>query len=145
MTIQIICFFVFNNVGNKFNDDYIKIFYTGENIVPDFNKYDYARGFNYISFSNRYLIFPLWAYNKNYLDIYNPPIVVDDYINREFCSFIYSNHHTEHYRKKLFETISSYKRVDSGGQYMNNIGYYVDNKLDFISKYKFNIVCLLNI
>jgi hypothetical protein len=38
----------------------------------------------------------------------------------------------------LFE-LSKYKRVDSGGRAHNNIGYLVDNKLDFINNYKFTI------
>lgn len=37
-------------------DDCIKIFYTGENITPNFNLYDYALGFDYITFGSRYLV-----------------------------------------------------------------------------------------
>lgn len=39
--------------------DCIKILFIGEDIVPDFNLYDYALGFQDIRFDDRYLRFPL--------------------------------------------------------------------------------------
>lgn len=41
--------------------DCIKILLIGENIVPDFNCFDYAIGFDYLNFGDRYLRFPLYA------------------------------------------------------------------------------------
>ena len=38
----------------------VKIFHTGENMVPNFNCCDYALGFHYISFKDRYMRLPLW-------------------------------------------------------------------------------------
>jgi hypothetical protein len=38
----------------------------------------------------------------------------------------------------MFE-LSKYKKVDSGGRALNNIGYLVGNKLEFIKDYKFTI------
>ena len=40
--------------------DCVKIYFTGENIVPDFNLCDYALGFHYIDFGERYMRFPLF-------------------------------------------------------------------------------------
>ncbi|MCQ2562598.1 MAG: hypothetical protein MJ158_03230 [Alphaproteobacteria bacterium] len=32
----------------------VKIFTTGENVIPNFNYYDYASGFDFIDFGDRY-------------------------------------------------------------------------------------------
>ncbi len=42
-------------------------------------------------------------------------------------------------RNNFFLKISKYKKVDSGGLALNNIGYIVKNKLEFIKDYKFTI------
>ena len=42
-------------------------------------------------------------------------------------------------RNQLFEQLSRYKIVDSGGRYKNNLGHRVDDKLSFLSRYKFTI------
>ncbi len=36
----------------------VKILFTGENLVPDFNLCDYALGFHYLEFGDRYMRFP---------------------------------------------------------------------------------------
>ena len=38
----------------------IKIYYTPEYIVPDFNYFDYALGFDYIDFGDRYMRLPIY-------------------------------------------------------------------------------------
>lgn len=35
--------------------------------------------------------------------------------------------------------LSKYKKVDSGGIFLNNIGFRVSNKFEFLSNYKFSI------
>jgi hypothetical protein len=42
-------------------------------------------------------------------------------------------------RINFFNKLSKYKKVDSGGRFLNNIGMPVKNKLDFIKDYKFVI------
>lgn len=59
-----------------------------------------------------------------------------DLDKKKFCNFIYSN---AQFRKVFFEKLSKYKKVDSGGSVLNNLGYKVQNKLDFIKDYKFTI------
>ena len=39
----------------------------------------------------------------------------------------------------LFNEISKYKQVASGGKYLNNVGGSVKDKKEFLQKYKFNI------
>lgn len=121
----------------------IKIFFTGENITPNFSLYDYCIGFDYLTFSDRYIRFPLYKINENYnklfqLDLNN---LSDDYLlNRKFCSFIVSNaKYSDPIRIKFFEELSKYKKVDSGGKILNNINKTINNKIEFLSNYKFNI------
>lgn len=45
-----------------------KILFTGENYVPDFHPYDYAMGFHYIDFGDRYLRFPLYVFYQWYYE-----------------------------------------------------------------------------
>ena len=124
--------------------DCVKIEFLGENLIPDFNVCDYAVGFDYISFADRYLRYPLYNRYKSQDD---KVTMSDDeagaVFNRPgFCSFIYSNSmHSHPMRKQLLDAISKVGKVDSGGKYLNNLGYCVDNKLDWLINYKFSIAC----
>lgn len=120
----------------------IKIYYTGENLVPDFNIFDYGISFHYLDFGDRHLRFPLWLlYAWDQLDAMERKEVNQTYpIAKKFCNFVYSNAGwTDPIRTTFFHALSRYKKVDSGGGYLNNIGYRVPNKLDFIKDYKFTI------
>jgi len=65
---------------------------------------------------------------------------MDDLRKKEgFCSFVYSNYLADENRKIFFEKLSKYKKISSGGKYLNNLGYNTDNKLEFESKHKFSI------
>lgn len=129
--------------------DCIKIFYTGENLVPDFNLCDYALGFQYIDFGDRYLRFPLHVYYQwFYTDYFNcrPDSINiirnkgDELHKRKFCNFIYSNNvSSDPMRDLFFYELNKYKKVDSGGKHLNNIGKPVADKMGFIKDYKFTI------
>lgn len=130
----------------------VRIFYTAENLVPDFNICDYAIGFHYIDFGDRYIRYPLYLVD-GFIAYEN-----DDYTNdlyraihkherakeamkhkTDFCSFVYSNSKALRNRQIIFEKLSEYKRVNSGGKYLNNIDRPVNNKLEFQLKHKFAI------
>lgn len=127
----------------------IKIFYTGENLVPDFNVCDYAIGVDYIEYGDRYIRVPNYyadVYRQKFVDDCMHKHEVDDEILKEkteFCSFVYSNNRADIIRTNLFEIMNSYKRVNSGGRYMNNIGQPegVADKVQFQKKHKFAIAC----
>lgn len=121
--------------------DCIKIFYTGENIVPDFNLCDYAIGFHYLDFDDRYRRIPLFSSRKSYKELLNQNETDSEkLLNRKFCNFLYSNKNNAHpVRKKFFDRLNEYKRVDSGGGYLNNMGHRIDDKNSFLSEYKFTI------
>lgn len=119
-----------------------KIFFTGENLTPDFNLYDYAMGFDYIDFGRRYLRYPLFlTYTQALKKAEKKHIFNQNEIeNRGFCSFLVSNgKNADPIRESFFDEISKVDFVASGGGFRNNIGKRVENKLDFLKQYKFNI------
>jgi hypothetical protein len=120
---------VFGNSHTRYNCT--KIFYTGENKRPDFNQCDYSLTFDYMKDERNYR-FPLSAIN---LQVDFNKIKSE---KTEFCNFVFSNPNAP-LRNQLFYELSNYKEVDSGGRALNNIGYAVSDKLDFINKYKFTI------
>lgn len=125
--------------------DSIRIFYTGENIVPDFNVCDYGMGFHHLQFEDRYLRFPLFLIHKegwNELErLGKEKNITPDLAQRKFCNFVYSRNklQTDPLREYFFNKLSEYKKVDSGGRHLNNIGGPVEDKLEFIKQYKFTI------
>ena len=120
----------------------MKIVDIGENIVPDFNEFDYAVGFDHLEFGDRYLRVPLYVFFAEYPKLAEraTPPPDDVLLNRKFCSFVVTNGgYGDPMRTKFFHALSKYKRVDSGGRYLNNIGGNVKDKMAFCSQYKFNI------
>ncbi len=121
--------------------DCIKIWWTGENVRPDFNLYDYAMGFDYLCFGDRYVRAPLYLFYRrdHELALNKHRTITEDMSKRKFCNFVYSNKNAAEKRTEIFEALSSYKKVDSGGRYLNNIGGSVEDKLEFQKQYKFSI------
>lgn len=125
-------------------DDAIRIFNTGENLAPDFNICDYAIAFHHIQLEDRYLRFPFFlTYNGCWeqLDALQTKIITPDLAQRKFCNFVYSNgQQADPLREYFFHRLCQYKKVDSAGRYLNNMGgKTVKDKLDFIGQYKFTI------
>lgn len=131
----------------------IKIFYTGENITPNFNMCDYAIAFDHLTFGDRYYRYPLylmletneepWAIEMGVgIDITKMPEFTKEDLSRktEFCSFIYSNYLADEQRKLIFDKLSEYKRVNAAGVYLNNTnGVKAKNKLEYDLRHKFSI------
>ena len=57
----------------------------------------------------------------------------------EFCSFVVSNNNASPERDIIFDKLSEYKKVSSGGRYRNHVGGPVSDKLEFQRKHKFAI------
>lgn len=132
--------------------DAVKIFFTGEAVkVRNPDNYDLAIGFDYIDHPNYmriplYYMYPLYDahnirtnYSRGACNPHKP----------YFACFLYSNGGKSNpkrfdgaiARNELFEKLSNYKRVESGGRYKNNIGYIVarDNTMEWMSSCKFVI------
>ena len=123
--------------------DCVKIISTIENVVPDFSRYDYVMGFDYIAFGDRYQRVPLFASYESYTALKGQHEFSAEekkaLLNRKFCSFVVSNAGADPMREKFFHELSKYKHVDSGGRFLNNVGGAVKDKLAFCRGYKFNI------
>lgn len=122
----------------------IRVFFTGEQCSPDFDVADYAIGYDYLSFGDRYFRLPLFAlaYSLEELIQLNQPVydaLKDDLLNRDFCSFVYSNFKEYSGRDNFFQSLNTRKRVSSGGKHLNNINQRVQNKVEFESKHRFSI------
>lgn len=135
-------FSVYGDEHLKYNSqNCIKILFTGENLVPDFNQCDYAMGFHYIDFNDRYMRFPLYVIYPGFEKVHQKELHnTEKLLERKFCNFVYSNStNADPFRTIFFRELSKYKKVDSGGRYLNNIGKPVANKMGFIKDYKFTI------
>lgn len=123
--------------------DCIRIMVSGENLRVNFNLVDYAIGFDFMDFGDRYIRAPL------FYTFFNPNVYrhierdVKDALQKrnKFCSAVISNGGGNRilFRNLAFEKISKYKKIDSGGTWNNNIGYRISDKLAFLRDYKFNL------
>ena len=130
---------VFGNEHLKYNHC-VKIFYTGENQAPDFNLCDYAFGFEYMEFEDRYMHLPLWALDiKDANAMLHKHEHIDLSCKTDFCSFVVSNPHGNEDRAQFMDELSKYKTVHSGGRWRNNVGGPVADKLAFQKTHKFSI------
>lgn len=120
--------------------DGIRIYYTGENVIPNFNCCDYAFGFAPLSFQDRYMRLPLWAFNLAGVKRAQKRSFSSDLTSRPFCATVISNSkQTDGIRNQFFNMLNEYKPLASGGQWQNNVGGPVADKIIFQSKYKFTM------
>jgi hypothetical protein len=158
---DILIFSCFGSRNMKFNDKK-KIFYTGENLRPNYDmpyidsrgffvgKCDFSFSFD-INDDERNIRVPLWIIQIdwfNQVGYGNPQFVMpyeklmnNDFLNKEkskFCSFVFNSNAP--YRYEIIEELSKYKEVDCFGKpHKNKIPYGELNKLNAISDYRFNL------
>jgi hypothetical protein len=130
-----IFFSVFGKQHKKFKCK--KIFYTGENFPPPLNYCDWSFTFDYLDDVRNYR-FPIYLLDDAYYELQREKVIEESMANRKFCNFVASNGNCQE-RNDFVSKLSKYKKVDCGGQWMNNIGYSVSNKKKFQSEYKFSI------
>ncbi|RHJ94927.1 glycosyltransferase family 10 domain-containing protein [Parabacteroides bouchesdurhonensis] len=119
--------------------DCVKIFWSGENAVPDFNDCDYAM-------STSGIIYGDCAIRSYAFYDYSPleALSEKEMLNRKFCNFIYSNNsNSDPFRVRFFNELSKYKKVDSAGPLLNNMGFILpkgrEAKMQFQKQYKFSL------
>lgn len=145
-------FLIYSCYGNDFlKYNCVRIFYTAENLIPDFNLCDYAIGFAYIDFQDRYLRFPYFALFKDQFENLITKPKFDESIFKEkqfFCNFIYANSNAHPARDHFFHLLNKYREVSSPGKHLNNMSFDVGqrfaqdwmySKISFQSKCKFTI------
>lgn len=128
------------------NSKAVRIFSTGENIRPDFNLVDYAIGFDYMTFGDRYMRMPLYyLYTADYERAVCKHEFTQGILNEktDFCNFVYSNKDADTKREDFFSLLNQYKKVNSAGRIRNNTGGLLSKKQDskyiFQKKHKFSI------
>ena len=127
----------------------VRIFYTGENVAPDWHSTDWAFTFEYTDHPLHFRL-PHWPF---YID---PPRLVKGLPRAggaaagpgdieailagkpRFCGFVVSNPLSKT-RNEFFRRLSKYKRVDSGGKLFNNVGGRVADKRAFLAECRFTI------
>lgn len=149
---DVMFFSVFGN-ENTLYKDCKKIFYTGENVRPDFNKCDYSLTFDFDDYGGKNFRLPLWYFYIDWFKVgtYDNPewLIPESYLYGEneftkkeknkFCSIVFSR--LVDNRANTIEVLSSYKSVDKFGKCYNS-SYLPEGekpKLDLISNYKFSI------
>ena len=133
----------------------IRVGFFGEAIEPDWNIFDYG-----IGFSDRH------AGDERFIRILSPADMFTSFITGTenelrspddalallerktgFCNFLYSNPKAHPMRDRLFYEIGKYKKVDSLGKHLNNMGTpgtgygngHAQECKDIKSAYKFSI------
>jgi hypothetical protein len=120
-----------------------RVFFTGEPRQPDFRHCDYAMTWNYLADARHHRL-PLYPLYFGGGHLVKSPGEERLLLPRKtkFCSFVIG-HVRNRKRVEFFERLSRYKKVDSGGRALNNIGRSIGetpaDKLAFLEPYKFNI------
>lgn len=102
------------------SDYCVKIYQTGENLAPDFSACDYAIGFEWLEFGDRYIRYPNYLfYEKEMLQKMEHKHELPENwdLKKEkpdFCSFVVSNHRNPK-RNEAFLELCKLKKVNSGG------------------------------
>jgi hypothetical protein len=112
-------------------------------VSPNFAISDYAMAFDNLEFGDRYLWLPLarW-HDARYRTLLEPrpdPATVLA-AKTGFCSYVMSNTtSSDELRVCIFDLLSEYKTVNSGGKWRNNVGGRVPDKQAFQAQHKFAI------
>lgn len=132
---DVLFFSVFGNQHQSYQCK--KVFYTGENVAPPLGYCDYSFSFDYLDDVRNYRL-PHYLLYDGYYELQREKIIDESFAKRKFCNFVASNGNCQD-RNRFFTELSKYKKVDSGGRFMNNIGYAVPDKRKFQSEYKFSV------
>lgn len=143
---------VFGNENGRYKNCK-KIFFTGENISPNFRKCDYSLTFDHDTHDGKNFRLPLWYLYIDWFDVgtYDNPqwLIPESYLYEEneftskrkgeFCSIVYGK--PVESRIKAIQNISKYKHVDVWGKANPNFPLPDGEKykLDMISNYKFSL------
>lgn len=133
---QVIFVGPFGNKQVKKHPHTITIFFTGEATKVDPEKYDFAIGFEHLNNSN-YLRIPLYyQYFEDKINVNYSRGVCNPH-KKYFACFLNSNGNIQEsklseqlfdgvmLRDRIFHQLSLYKRVESGGKHLNNMGKVV--------------------
>jgi hypothetical protein len=135
-------------LGPQYSDNsykHTKVFFTGEQIKPDLNLYDFSFSFEHMD-DPRNFRFPLYLWHHgNYFSLKNRPKKDWAKEKTKFCNFLYGNgnENMDGVKRRIwfFKELQKYKHVDSAGLVLNNTGYHIpeSKKIEWLKDYKFTI------
>ncbi len=150
---DVMFFSLFGNENGRYKDCK-KIFFTGENVRPNFKRCNYSLTFDADEHEGKNFRLPLWYLYIDWFEVnsYDNPdwLIPESYLYNDneftqkkkdkFCSIVYGKQIES--RINAIQNISSnYKQVDVFGK--ANPNYYLPDgekyKLDLISNYKFSL------
>lgn len=128
----------------------VRIMYSGENYIPDFNLVDYAVSSYPLRLLDRHFSFPVCLnnYGNHFDELWKKERRFDTSVlsNKPyFANFIFSHESENGLRGEFYNRLSQYKRIESPGSFLNNVSLdypisFVDNtKICFQKKTKFSI------
>lgn len=124
----------------------VRILVTAENHAPDLNHFDYCLTHAPIEDERRHR-FPYWQYVTLFdaearaaLTAPRVPLSAEELRaqQRDFCAFVSYNGKAKK-RVNMVQALMKRRRVSCGGPFMNNIGYRVENKREFLAKHLFSV------
>jgi hypothetical protein len=122
----------------------VKIYFGVESFDPNWRICDFALTCNYNDDPRHYRL-PLYVLYTTAGKLMEARRNAPEAIPPKFCSFVVSNGGKKKTQRRVdfFHALSRYKKVDSGGRYLNNVGGPIPGgsrgKTKFLSQYKFNI------
>lgn len=126
--------------------DCTRILYCTENIRPDFNLYDYAIGGDWMEYEDRFLHLPWYGFlgqDRAREAALTKHLQPDEYYTsrKGFCTYVVRNYGANPIREQMFEELSKYKWVASGGASHNNLpdGKPIEDKISFQEGYRFSL------
>ena len=140
-------YLIYNVLGTehlnpKYNNS-IKIAIFTENKIPDFYEADYTIGHYHITYLDRYFKYSIFFWqnlNNTIFSFYRNEKIKKFSKNNKFCAALISNNIvTDGFRIKFINELNKYKKIDMAGNYNNNIGRTISNKIEFLKSYKFSI------
>ena len=147
---DVIFYSCFGDSHKKYNSK--KIFFTGENLRPDFNNCDLSLSFDFEDYNSRNIRLPLWYLYIDWFNVksYKNPdwLIPVEYLSndneftkkdkKQFCSTVFSSPYDS--RFNMINLLNTYNSVDCYGKIHNNkLPDGEKYKMDVISNYKFNI------
>lgn len=116
-----------------------RIFYTGENQRPPWRACDFALTMDFDPSPRHFRVphFLLYPWVRTLAP--KPTEGLDAVYDRpRFCTFVVSNPNCAE-RDRFFHLLSEYRKVDSGGRHLNNVGGRVPDKHAFLREGRFHL------
>ena len=130
------------NLKLKYNKS-LKIAYYTQNAIPDLNKANFALGQAHIMYLDKYLKINYFIFVLDKVGKYDIKKIRNEAIKNKrekFCGAVISNiESSTYFRLNFIRELSKYKKVDMGGRAFNNIGKLINDKINFLSSYKFSL------